>query len=91
MDIKKLNGVCREATGLTVFGLLQARLVTESKIQLQTSAGSVKEISYHLGFNDPAFFGRFFKKHTGKTPAEFRSAGGECGVIAIWTRRGGGG
>ncbi|MEI6949077.1 helix-turn-helix domain-containing protein [Paraflavisolibacter sp. H34] len=71
-DIKKLNSICREATGLTVFGLLQARLLTESKILLQTSAGSAKEISYQLGFNDPAFFGRFFKKHTGYTPAEFR-------------------
>ncbi|MDJ1502797.1 helix-turn-helix domain-containing protein [Xanthocytophaga agilis] len=72
-DIKKLNKICREATGLTVFELLQERLVTESKIRLQTSTGSVKEISYDLGFNDPAFFGRFFKKHTGITPAEFRN------------------
>ncbi|WP_207532281.1 helix-turn-helix domain-containing protein [Desertivirga arenae] len=71
-DIKQLNKVCRLATGLTVFELLQERLLTESKIQLQTSAGSVKEISYALGFNDPAFFGRFFKKHTQLTPAEFR-------------------
>lgn len=73
MDIKKLNRICREATGLTVFELLQERLLTESKIQLQTSALSVKELSYQLGFNDPAFFGRFFKKHTGYTPAAFRN------------------
>jgi AraC-like DNA-binding protein/mannose-6-phosphate isomerase-like protein (cupin superfamily) len=72
-DIKKLNRICRDATGFTVFELLQERLITESKIQLQTSADSVKEISYHLGFNDPAFFGRFFKKHTQLTPAEFRN------------------
>jgi len=72
IDIKQLNKICRQATGLTVFELLQERLLTESKIQLQTSAGSVKEISYNLGFNDPAFFGRFFKKHTQLTPAEFR-------------------
>ena len=72
VDIKLLNKICREATGFTVFELLQERLLTESKIQLQTFAGSVKEISYLLGFNDPAFFGRFFKKHTQLTPAEFR-------------------
>lgn len=72
-DIKKLNVVCRASTGLTVFELLQERLLTESKILLQTSVQSVKEISYELGFNDPAFFGRFFKKHTGSTPAAFRS------------------
>ncbi|MDT3402562.1 helix-turn-helix domain-containing protein [Mucilaginibacter terrae] len=73
VDIKKLNGICREATQMTVFELLQERLLTESKILLQTSEQSVKEISYELGFNDPAFFGRFFKRHTGITPADFRN------------------
>jgi AraC-like DNA-binding protein len=73
-DIKKLNNICRASTGLTVFELLQERLITESKILLQTTVQSVKEISYDLGFNDPAFFGRFFKKHTGVTPADFRLA-----------------
>ncbi len=72
-DIKKLNSICRHATGLTVFELLRERLVTESKIELQISTHSVKEISYHLGFDDPAFFGRFFKKHTGLTPVDFRN------------------
>lgn len=71
-DIKKLNRICRERTGYTVAELLKERLLTESKVLLQTSAASVKEISYLLGFNDPAFFGRFFKKHTGYTPAAFR-------------------
>jgi AraC family transcriptional activator of pobA len=73
MDIKKLNRICRNTTGLTVFGFLQERLVTENKIQLQTAADSVKEISYALGFKDPAFFGRFFKKYARLTPAEFRN------------------
>jgi AraC family transcriptional activator of pobA len=73
-DIKKLNRICRESTGFTVAELLKERLLTESKVQLHTTAASVKEISYHLGFNDPAFFGRFFKKQTGITPAQFRKA-----------------
>lgn len=73
MDIKKLNSICRASTGLTVFELLQSRLITECKILLRTSASSVKEISYKLGFNDPAFFGRFFRKHMGMTPAAFRN------------------
>lgn len=73
-DIKKLNRICRESTGFTVAELLKERLLTESKVQLQISDASVKEISYHLGFNDPAFFGRFFKKHTGTTPADFRKS-----------------
>ena len=72
MDIKKLNRICREATGNTLFDLIQERILTEAKIELKTSSDSIKEISYLLGFGDPAFFGRFFKRHTGITPAEFR-------------------
>lgn len=72
-DIKKLNLICRRHTGLSVAELLKERLLTESKIRLQTSSSSIKEISYEMGFKDPAFFGRFFKKRTGYTPAGFRS------------------
>lgn len=71
-DIKVLNKVCMQATGFTVYKLLQERLLTESKILLQTSHFSVKEISYQLGFNDPAFFGRFFRNHVNTSPAAFR-------------------
>jgi AraC family transcriptional activator of pobA len=33
---------------------------------------SFAEISYLLGFADPAYFSRFFKKHCSETPAQFR-------------------
>ena len=36
------------------------------------TALSVKEISYKTGFEAPTNFVKFFKKYTGKTPAEFR-------------------
>ncbi|MGL4597083.1 MAG: helix-turn-helix domain-containing protein [Bacteroidia bacterium] len=36
------------------------------------SAATAKEIAYALGFNDPAYFSRFFKNHIGQTPEEFR-------------------
>lgn len=73
MDIKKMNKICKQFTGMTLFGILQEKLLVESKIQLQTSLKTIKEISYDLGFNDPAFFGKFFKKHTGVTPLTFRN------------------
>ena len=39
---------------------------------LKNKAASIKEISYFLGFSEPAAFQRAFKKWTGKTPGEFR-------------------
>jgi len=69
---KRLNEITREKTGKTVTELLHDRLVLEAKRKLSFSHKSVKEISYELGFEDPAYFSRFFKNHTGVGPQEFR-------------------
>jgi len=52
--------------------LLHDRLVLEAKRKLSFSHQSVKEISYELGFEDPAYFSRFFKNHAGIAPQDFR-------------------
>jgi len=33
----------------------------------------VAEVGYQTGFKDPSYFGRFFRRETGRTPAEFRA------------------
>lgn len=40
--------------------------------QLQHSTLSIKEIGYQLGFEDPSYFVKFFKRMTGQMPKEFR-------------------
>jgi AraC-like DNA-binding protein len=69
---KRLNEITREKTGKTVTELLHDRLVLEAKRNLSFSNKSVKEISYELGFEDPAYFSRFFKNHAGIPPQDFR-------------------
>jgi AraC-like DNA-binding protein len=71
---KRLNEITREKTNKTVTELLHDRLVLEAKRSLSFSKKSIKEISYELGFEDPAYFSRFFKNHTGVGPQEFRGA-----------------
>ncbi len=71
-DIKKLNRICRLTAGMNLSQIITERLTTEGKILLHTTSLSVKQISYDLGFKDPAFFGRFFKKHVKHTPLDFR-------------------
>ncbi|MDN5199884.1 AraC family transcriptional regulator [Fulvivirgaceae bacterium BMA10] len=48
------------------------RLILEAKRELHFSDRSIKEIAYGLGFEDPAYFVRFFKKITNKTPKTYR-------------------
>ncbi len=72
---RNLNRIVKAKLGYTVHDLLQERLLTESKILLASSPLTIKEISYSLGFADPSYFNRFFKKHTQLTPAAFRLKG----------------
>ena len=51
---------------------VNARVVHEAQRELVYSSLSVKQVAAELGFEDEAYFGRFFKKQTGWRPTEFR-------------------
>lgn len=74
MHVRSLNALTNRMLGVTLHEMIEERLLTESKILLASSSLTVKEIGYQLGFADPAYFNRFFKKLTGKTPVIFREA-----------------
>jgi AraC-like DNA-binding protein len=49
-------------------------VILEAKRLLAHSGAQVAQVATQLGFEDPAYFSRCFKKHTGRTPLEFRQA-----------------
>lgn len=67
-----LNIICRKEVGLSAGDCVRQRLLLEAKRLLAMTQRDVKEISFDLGFQDTAYFSRFFKKHTGHTPKTFR-------------------
>jgi AraC-like DNA-binding protein len=68
-----LNDLTRAATGHTASALIDARLVLEAKRLLAHSDATTAEIAAHLGFPDPSYFGRFFRRHAGQSPGAFRA------------------
>ena len=68
----RLNRVCRIAAGRSALEVMQDRLTLEARRRLIHVAGSVAALAYELGFEDPAYFWRFFRRRTGMTPTEFR-------------------
>lgn len=52
--------------------IIKERIMLEAKRLLNYSDLSVKEISYRLGYDDPAYFNRLFTKKTGDTPSNFK-------------------
>lgn len=67
-----LNEAVRRATGSTATKMIRDRVMLEAKRLLLHSEVSVAEVADRLGFEDPAYFSRFFKKHSGRSPIEFR-------------------
>lgn len=51
---------------------IKNRILLEAKRQLLYSTEAVKHIAFNLGFNDPAYFSRFFTKATGISPLQFK-------------------
>lgn len=72
MTNKTINEACKKGTGKTIKQHLQERLLLEIKKEIRLREKSLKEIAFDLGFNEPAYFTRFFKQHTTLTPKEFR-------------------
>ncbi|MHA4811173.1 helix-turn-helix domain-containing protein [Flavitalea flava] len=69
----QLNDTVRANTDRTASDLIQERIILEAKKALFHAALNVQEIAYSLGFDDPAYFNRFFKRRTGETPVRFRN------------------
>jgi AraC family transcriptional regulator, transcriptional activator of pobA len=70
----QLTRLTRHILGTTAQGVLNARLLFEAERDLIYTVDSVKQIAASLGFDDAAYFSRFFRKHRGQTPLAFRAA-----------------
>lgn len=63
----------KDMTGMTVINFLMAYRLTQARFQLVINPSlTVTEIAKLSGFESIAHFSRFFKKHVGQTPLEFR-------------------
>jgi AraC family transcriptional regulator, transcriptional activator of pobA len=73
MTAGQLSRICREVLGMSALDVINARLVHEAQRELVYTVSSVKQLAAELGFDDDAYFSRFFRRHTGLSPREFRA------------------
>jgi transcriptional regulator GlxA family with amidase domain len=62
----------KDATGLTPIAYVQRLRIEEAKRRLERTDATIDEISWQVGYEDPAFFRRLFKRTTGLAPGAYR-------------------
>ncbi|HUH88737.1 MAG TPA: helix-turn-helix domain-containing protein [Pusillimonas sp.] len=67
-----LNNLCRQIVGHSALELIHQRVVLAAKRNLVYTSMTISVVSHTLGFSDPAYFTRFFKREVGVSPREFR-------------------
>jgi AraC family transcriptional activator of pobA len=85
LSAERLNRLVRAEAGRNAQALLHARLVREASRRLVHIAAPVSTIAFELGFDDPAYFCRFFKRHTGSAPRDYRARLG--GAVSLSSAR----
>ena len=68
----KLNELAKLHAGKTAQHVIYGLVTSEAKRLLTYEDLSVKEVAYHLGFNDPFYFSNFFKKQTKLSPKQYK-------------------
>jgi AraC-like DNA-binding protein/quercetin dioxygenase-like cupin family protein len=68
----QLNEITKSSIGKTASELINEHIILEAKRYLLATPNQVKDIADLLGFEDPSYFIRFFKKHLGQSPEAFR-------------------
>ena len=74
VSVPHLSRSCRELLGRSAARVIQDRLMIEARRDLVYTAMSISQISFRLGFTDPAYFSRFFAARAGMPPAAYRAS-----------------
>ncbi len=73
VSVKTLTNAVSECTGTTPLHLINSRLTLESKRLLLYSDLPLKEVASRMGFDDPSYFAKFFKREANCLPSQFRA------------------
>ncbi len=67
-----LSDLLRQETGRSAIDHIHSYLITEAKNLLIGADLTVAQIAYQLGFENPPYFSRLFRKETGISPIAYR-------------------
>ena len=72
VSVRTLNKCVNDCSGRSPLAFITERIMLEAKRQVRYSNLMIKEIAYNLGYEDPSYFVKLFKRQTGMLPSDFR-------------------
>ena len=72
LSSKYLSDLLKQETDKTTMELIPLFMIAEAKNLIVNRELSISEIAYQLGFENPPYFSRLFRKETGMSPKQYR-------------------
>ena len=72
LSVKQLNRLFLKYERTSLLSYIHNKKINDAKMLLQKGDLNSVDVSEKLGFSSVYYFNRFFSKHTGKTPGEYR-------------------
>ncbi|MCQ2127254.1 MAG: AraC family transcriptional regulator [Bacteroidaceae bacterium] len=72
VSVRTLNKCVNECSGRSPLAFITDRIMLEARRQVRYGNLMIKEIAYNLGYEDPSYFVKLFKRQTGMLPSDFR-------------------
>ena len=73
LTTKYFAALIKNISGINATDYINKFVILEAKSLLKYSDKSIQEISNTLNFPNQSFFGKYFKRHTGMTPGEYKA------------------
>ena len=71
-----LNAICQRVRATSALQIINARLIVAARRELAYTERNISGVATSLGFEDPSYFSRFFRRETGMAPGEYRKRSG---------------
>ena len=74
ISLQHLSTTVKQATGKNILDIIAHVVLIDVKSKLKSTDMTVQEIAYSLNFPNASFFGKYFKRHVGMSPQEYRNS-----------------
>lgn len=74
ISLQYLSNIVKQVTGKNILDIIASVVLTDVKAKLKSTDMTIQQIAYSLNFPNASFFGKYFKRHMGISPLQYRNS-----------------